>query len=79
MEDSAMHPSASNVIQAILVGGPQSIPETSRVQTVSPLDEKIKLPHYGGYEHFERIGSPAGDTPGRQVIYRWTMRTEMAE
>jgi hypothetical protein len=79
MEDSAMHPSASNVIQAILVGGPQSIPETSRVQTVSPLDEKIKLPHYGGYEHFERVGWPDRHPSARQFTYRWVMRTKIAE
>ena len=68
-----------NTVQAVLVGGPESIPATSRVQDVCPFDEKVKLPHYGGYEHFERTGSLVEDTSCRQIIYRWTMRTELAE
>jgi Family of unknown function (DUF5988) len=66
-------------VQAVLVGGPASIPAASRVQEVGPLDEKVKLPHYGGYEHFERTASLIEDTSCRQVIFRWTTRTEMAE
>jgi hypothetical protein len=68
-----------NSVQAILEGGPTSIPTALRVQEVSPFAEKVKLPHWGGYEHFERAGSLIENTPGRQIIFRWTMRTEMAE
>lgn len=50
-------------VQAILEGGPATIPHASRVRAVSPLDEKVKLPHYGGYEHFERTGRPSYRTP----------------
>jgi hypothetical protein len=66
-------------VRAILHGGPESIPNEKRVQLVGPHDGKIKLPHYGGYEHFERIagldaiGAPEG------ISFRWTMRTEIAE
>lgn len=66
-------------VQAVLRGGPATIPASSRVQEVSPFAEKIKLPYCGGYEHFERMASLVEDTSCRQVIYRWTMRTEPAE
>lgn len=79
MEYTEMLTPASNVIQAILEGGPESIPETSRLQTVSPLDEKIKLPHRGGYEHFERVGWRDQHPSGLRLNYRWVMRTEIAE
>lgn len=65
-------------VRAILEGGPESIPAASRIQEVSPLDEKIKLPHYGGYEHFERVGWGENTSP-QCLIYRWTTRTELAE
>lgn len=74
--------SAAGSVRAVLEGGPASIPMASRTQTVGPHDEKIKLPHYGGYEHFERTGElgELGESVARQeVVFRWTMRTEMAE
>lgn len=74
-----MRTPAQNVIQVILEGGPENIPEASRLQTVSPLEEKIKLPHYGGYEHFERAGRPDKNPSGGRLTYRWVMRTETAE
>ena len=64
--------------QAVLEGGPESIPAAQRTQEVSLLDEKIKLPHHGGYEHFERVRSLERDT-AEHLVYRWTMRTEVAE
>jgi hypothetical protein len=79
MRDMTMDTVEINSVQAVLEGGPETIPAASRIQEVSPLDEKVKLPHYGGYEHFERIGSLVEDTSCRQVIFRWTMRTELAE
>ncbi|MGD0602061.1 MAG: DUF5988 family protein [Streptosporangiaceae bacterium] len=79
MDSTAKTTSTINPVRAILHGGPQSIPNETRVQLVSPLDEKIKLPHYGGYEHFERIA--AIDTSGilEEIAFHWTMRTELAE
>lgn len=67
------------LVHAVLEGGPESIPEASRIRAVDPQEEKIKLPHYGGYEHFERVGWLDEDTSSRQLIYRWTMRTKVAE
>jgi Family of unknown function (DUF5988) len=71
--------SISASVRAILEGGPASIPTALRIQAVSPLEEKIKLPHYGGYEHFERTGWLDEDTSPQDLIFRWTMRTEVAE
>lgn len=64
--------------RAVLEGGPESIPAAKRTQEVNPFEEKIKLPHHGGYEHFERVGSLEGNT-AEHLVYRWTMRTEVAE
>src|SRR5262245_43313044 len=79
MDDVAAGPVEINSVQAVLQGGPETIPAASRRQEVSPLAEKIKLPHYGGYEHFERTASLVEDTSCREVIFRWTMRTKLAE
>ncbi len=55
----------------------------SRLHRVNPDDLKVKLPHNGGYEHFERVhASDAGTFDGdndEQIIFRWTMRTKVAE
>ena len=79
MDSAAKTTSTVKPVRAILHGGPESIPNETRVQLVSPLEEKIKLPHYGGYEHFERIA--VIDTNGilEEITFNWTMRTEMAE
>jgi Family of unknown function (DUF5988) len=77
MKDTMTVVSGTDTIRAILEGGPESIPDTSRVQLVSRHEEKIKLPHYGGYEHFERAGLFGGDA--MEIIFRWTARTELAE
>lgn len=66
---------------AVLEGGPTSIPAASRTQVVSPRDEKIKLPHYGGYEHFVRTAELDLDesASSHRIIFRWITRTEIAE
>jgi hypothetical protein len=65
-------------VLAMLEGGPTTIPQALRTQTVTLYDEKVKLPYYGGYEHFERT-SEYDDTFPQKVIYRWIRRTELAE
>lgn len=79
MEDIRETAPAIKPVRAILHGGPESIPHESRVQLVSSLGEKIKLSHNGGYEHFERSGALDAGGAGEEIIFRWTMRTEMAE
>ncbi|GAA0570584.1 DUF5988 family protein [Actinomadura livida] len=69
----------SNPIDVVLVGGPDDLPVTARRMRAPAADETIKIPHRGGYEHFERerrLGRPDDrETP----VFRWTMRTKIAE
>jgi uncharacterized protein DUF5988 len=69
---------AGNPVMVQLVGGPASIGDGARVREVDAHEEKIKLPHQGGYEHFERA---AETLPGKVsvTVFRWTMRTKAAE
>ncbi|HTJ38483.1 MAG TPA: DUF5988 family protein [Dactylosporangium sp.] len=67
---------AQEALTAVLEGGPSSLPEALRRQPAPSGDDRIKVPHLGGYEHFERAGSVDGDA---QVVYRWTTRTRVAE
>jgi hypothetical protein len=79
MEENVKEAPGANLIWAVLEGGPEGLPDASRLQVVNPVDDKIKVMHYGGYEHFERTGllDESGSFP--QIVYRWTTRTEMAE
>jgi Family of unknown function (DUF5988) len=79
MEDLAKRTSATESVQALLEGGPASMPNTWCIQQVSPADQKIKIQYYGGYEHFERVGEPDEHISREQIVFRWTMRTEVAE
>lgn len=82
MHDTTETTSTLQSVWATLHGGPESIPYEKRVQLVSPLDDKIKLPHYGGYEHFERIadlGTNSTNGTSEEIAFLWTTRTEVAE
>ncbi|MFC8850476.1 MULTISPECIES: DUF5988 family protein [unclassified Micromonospora] len=68
---------AAGIIDVVLEGGPTNLPTELRSHRVSPVERKIKVRHYGGYEHFERDSAGAdGEAP---VVYRWTGRTRIAE
>jgi hypothetical protein len=41
-------------------------------------DQKIKILHHGGYEHFERVAQSAFDSE-RRATFRWVMHTKIAE
>jgi hypothetical protein len=71
--------STATSVRAVLEGGPASLSEALRVQTVSATTEKIKIPHYGGYEHFERTSEYQRNVSSAHVIFRWTTRTVVAE
>lgn len=71
-------PIASSV-KAVLEGGPAEIPTDLRTRTALPADHKIKIPHLGGYEHFELVDEPVRATGSAPAVFRWTMRTEVAE
>jgi hypothetical protein len=68
-----------DLMWAVLQGGPEGIPEASRIQVVGPVDDKIKIVHYGGYEHFERTGMLDESGAYPQIVFHWTARTEIAE
>lgn len=68
---------AVGIVEAVLEGGPVNLPAELRSHRVSPVADKIKVHHYGGYEHFERDSS--GVTEDAPVVFRWTGRTRIAE
>ncbi|MEU7573321.1 DUF5988 family protein [Micromonospora sp. NPDC049240] len=68
---------AAGIVEAVLEGGPATLPVELRNHRVSPVESKIKVRHYGGYEHFER--DPAGVVDGTPAVFRWTGRTRIAE
>jgi hypothetical protein len=61
------------LITAELRGGPPNFPEELRHPQASPTEERLKISHYGGYEHFER------DPEADDAIYHWIGRTRVAE
>lgn len=65
--------------RAILHGGPSDIPSDARHCPLQGDEEKIKLPWCGGYEHFERDLSAAAEGNSDMIVFRWTMRTKIAE
>ncbi|WP_328338398.1 DUF5988 family protein [Micromonospora sp. NBC_00421] len=65
----------------VLEGGPVGLPATARAHSAQAGTGRIKVPYLGGYEHFERSGDHDGldDDASRVVVFRWTMRTKIAE
>jgi Family of unknown function (DUF5988) len=67
------------LIDLVLEGGPLDLPSGLRRRRARSAEPTIKIAHRGGYEHFQRVGHPDGDTARRQVVYCWTSRTKIAE
>lgn len=59
-----------------LEGGPSYMPDELRKIRVPMEEHKIKIMVYNGWEHFERINE---FTETGEPIFRWTMRTKIAE
>jgi len=75
-------PAADTTIPAVLEGGPCDLPQAVRTGRVPAGEEKIKIAHHGGYEHFVRLADPVpAVTPSAAVpvVFRWTTRTKIAE
>ncbi|WP_405111558.1 DUF5988 family protein [Micromonospora sp. NBC_01405] len=68
---------AATIIDVVLEGGPTNLPAEQRSHRISPAEDKIKVSHYGGYEHFERDTVRVADE--LPVVFRWTGRTRIAE
>jgi hypothetical protein len=64
-------------VDVVLVGGPADLPEAVR-RTRARDGDTIKIVHRDGYEHFEHDRRPGPDPDGPRV-FRWTMRTRIAE
>jgi hypothetical protein len=64
-------------IDVVLEGGPDGISPASVLGGRSlAAQDRLKIPHQGGYEHFERLGTPVSATP---TVFRWVARTKIAE
>jgi hypothetical protein len=63
-------------VEIALNGGPVEIARRMRASVTEILERKVKVPHRGGYEHFEFATDSAGSVP---VTFSWTMRTKVAE
>jgi hypothetical protein len=80
MSGNAQGSKQASYLDAVLEGGPADIPATERYRQVSAGEIKVKVPHQGGYEHFERTGEQLNGTDGHlRSIYRWVTRTRVAE
>lgn len=61
-------------IEVILEGGPDDLPRAHRTGQSTLTARKLKIQHRNGYEHFELVD---GDLV--PVVFRWIMRTKIAE
>jgi len=68
--------SDANTVRSILDGGPADLPERLRRPLIAADAEKLKVMHRGGYEHFTRDPDCRDGAP---IVFRWTMRTQIAE
>jgi hypothetical protein len=67
-------------LNIVLVGGPGDFPDAARFRYANPADEKVKIPHRSGYEHFERTTEHYHlDDECQGLVFRWTTRTRIAE
>ncbi len=64
---------------AWLEGGPKDFPNELRLRVTGKNDDRIKVQHRGGYEHFERTDERRALIEGEAVVFRWTTRTLIAE
>jgi hypothetical protein len=67
---------ATAFVRAVLVDGPAELPADARECLVLPDATTIKVPHYGGYEHFRYDGTDQGSAT---AVFRWVGRTRVAE
>nr|BAQ21959.1 hypothetical protein [Streptomyces versipellis] len=69
----------SKIFEIVLVGGPEEIPEEERFRRAAVLPEKVKIMYYGGYEHFVCEDPESAAGAEGPLVFKWVMRTEIAE
>ncbi|MBV9449632.1 MAG: hypothetical protein JO345_27430 [Streptosporangiaceae bacterium] len=72
------HHDNRETIRVVLEGGPPDLPSEMLINHSVLANKKVKVPRYGGYEHYELINDYFSETDGSPV-FRWTMRTKVAE
>ncbi|RKT54518.1 DUF5988 family protein [Saccharothrix australiensis] len=65
--------------RVLLSGGPDYLDPAERTRFVDDLDQPLKLPCYGGHEHFVFAGSYEVVDGARVAVMRWCHRTALAE
>ncbi len=75
--DDSNHDSRET-IRVVLEGGPADLPSEMLLDPSVLVNKKVKVPHYGAYEHFELVDGYRSAPDGAHV-FRWTMRTKVAE
>jgi Family of unknown function (DUF5988) len=76
--DGCTDAQTADLLDVILEDGPETLPTTMQV-AAAPETACIKVPNHGGYEHFERADERVVDGGRRITVFRWTMRTRIAE
>ncbi|MET7763196.1 DUF5988 family protein [Streptomyces sp. NPDC005336] len=76
MNDHVSYVADGTPIEVVLEGGPDDLPRAYRAGRSTITAKKLKIQHRNGYEHFELVNESGDITP---AIFRWTMRTKIAE
>ncbi|MER8158755.1 DUF5988 family protein [Streptomyces sp. NPDC094472] len=76
MSDHVSYLSDGSPIEVVLEGGPEDLPRAFQTGRSTLSSRKLKIQHRDGYEHFELVSDSADITT---AIFRWTMRTKIAE
>ncbi|MCQ8827762.1 DUF5988 family protein [Streptomyces malaysiensis] len=76
MSDHVSYVSEGSPIEVVLEGGPEDLPRAFRTGRSTLISKKLKIQHRNGYEHFELVNDSTDITT---AIFRWTMRTKIAE
>jgi hypothetical protein len=66
-------------VKVVLAGGPVELTAATRLQEVHSLEDKVKVPFGGGYEHFEHCGQSTEVGGAHVPVFEWRERTRMAE
>ncbi|XRQ09192.1 DUF5988 family protein [Actinomadura welshii] len=67
------------ITKVLLVGGPEHLPGSVRVQEVSDLQDKVKVAYGAGYEHFSNSGEMSLVNGEHLPVFRWCGKTRFAE